>query len=146
MKQFLKFSNMHLFFPRVIACILAILGIAIIVQRVLKCKKDGTPFINLKGYRFFKADYDKIKLWGSVILFAAYIACLEPLGFLWASMIFVFLFNVLFAESINLKALFGKEKAPVVDVKNLLTSVAIAVISSTLIWFLFYKIFNITLP
>ena len=146
MKQYLKFSNMHLFFPTVIACILGILLVVIIIQRVLKCKREGTPFINLKGYHFFEPGYDKLKLWGSVVLFAAYIACLEPMGFLWASMLFVFLFNVLFAESVNFKALFGKAEGPVLRVKSLAISAVIGVVSSTLIWVLFYKIFNITLP
>ena len=137
---------MHLFFPKVIAVILVILGIALIVQRARACKKTGTPFINLKGYRFFEPGYDKLKFWGSIVLFALYIIALEPMGFLWASMLFVTLFNILYAESINFKALLGKEKAPVVDVKNLITSVIIGVVSSTIIWVLFYKIFNITLP
>ena len=119
MRQFLKFSNMHLFFPAVIGCILGVLFIVLMIQRARKCKREGVPFINLKGYRFFEPGYDKLKFWGSLILFTAYIACLEPMGFLWAGILSVTLFNILFAESINLKALFGKAEGPVVNLKAL---------------------------
>ncbi len=146
MKPYLKFSNMHLFFPTVIACILGILLVVLIIQRALRCKREGVPFINLKGYHFFTPGYDKLKLWGSLVLFVGYILCLNPLGFLVSSMIFITLFNILFAESIDLRALFHKGEGKVIHAKSLLISVVIGVVSSTLIWVLFYKIFNITLP
>lgn len=146
MGKYLKFSNMHLFFPTVIACILGILFIVLMIQRAVRCKKEGKPFISFKGYHFFEPGYDKLKLWGSLVLFIAYIACLEPLGFLVASIIFITLFNILFAESVNVKAFFHKGEGAVINAKSLLISVIIGVVSSTLIWVLFYKIFNITLP
>lgn len=146
MKELFKFKTMHLVFPTIIGCILLILGIALIIQRYRLCKKEGKPFINLKDYHFFEPGYDKLKLFGSLVLFIGYIACLVPMGFLWASILFVFLFNVLFAESINFKVLFGKAEGAVVNVKSLLISAAVAVIASTFIWWLFGIVFNITLP
>ncbi|MDO5377170.1 MAG: tripartite tricarboxylate transporter TctB family protein [Clostridia bacterium] len=135
------FSTMHWFFPKIIIGILVILGVMLIIQRIMKCKKTGTPFLNLKGYRFFQPGYDKVKFWGSIVLFIAYVASLEAIGFLAASCIFITLYNLLFAE-----AIYGPEKGFKVDWKNVGVSALIGVVSSTFIWVLFYKIFNITLP
>ena len=66
-----------------------------------------------------------------MILFIGYIACLNVIGFTITSIIFVFLFNVLYAGT-----------AP----KSLLISILIAVISSVVIAVMFGVIFNITLP
>lgn len=136
-----SFSTMHWFFPKIIIGILIILGIMLIIQRAMRCKKQGIPFVNLKGYHFFKPGYDKIKFWGSIILFIAYIALLEPLSFLWASCIFITAFNLLFSE-----AIYSEEKGLSIDLKNVGVSVLIGVVASAFIWVLFYKIFNITLP
>ena len=135
------FATMHWFFPKIIIGILIILGIMLIIERIIKCKKTGTPFINLKGYHFLTPGYDKVKFWGSIILLVAYIALLEPLHFLPASCIFITLFNLLFAE-----AIYSPKHGFKVDWKNVGVSVLIGVVSSTFIWVLFYKIFNITLP
>ena len=96
LREWLKIRNMHFFFPYLIGSICLILLVIILIQRAIKCKKEGTPFINFKGYHFFRENYDKVKLWGSVILFILYIICLPILHFAWASVIFIFLFNVLF--------------------------------------------------
>ena len=135
-----KFSTMHWFFPKIIIGILIILGALLIVQRFMKCKETGEPFIKLKGYHFLNPGYDKVKFWGSIILFIAYVAALEALSFLPASIIFITAFNLLFAE-----AIYGP-KGFKLDWKNIGVSLLIGVVSSTFIWVLFYHIFNITLP
>lgn len=146
MRVNLQVSTMHTFFPRVVLCILAILAVVMLIQRFVKCKKDGTPFINLKGYSFFVPGYDALKFWGSIVLFAAYIYCLKPLHFLPASILFLFLFNVLFAESINFKAIVGKEKAPVINMKSMIVSIVISVVAPTVIYLLFHNVFHQILP
>ena len=118
LREWLKIRNMHLFFPYLIATICAILFVIILIQRALKCKKDGTPFINFKGYHFFRENYDKVKLWGSVILFVLYIITLPVLHFAWTS----------------------------VEFKSVLISAVIALAGSWGVWYLFYQVFNITLP
>ena len=75
--------------------------------------------------------YEKVHITGTLILFIGYIACLNVIGFTITSIIFVFLFNVLYAGT-----------AP----KSLLISILIAVISSVVIAVMFGVIFNITLP
>ena len=127
---------MHLFFPMMVGVICLLLLAVIALQRFLKCRKDGTPFINLKNYRFFKPGYDKVKLWGSLILFIGYLIALPWLHFVWASVIFIFLFNVLF----------DKQKGEPFKGKSLIISALISVVCSLGVWYLFFQIFNITLP
>ncbi len=136
LKEWLKIRNMHLFFPYTIATICGILFLIILIQRAIKCKKTGTPFINFKNYHFFKPGYDKLKLWGSLILFILYIIALPKLHFAWASVIFIFLFNVLFDY---------KPEKPF-DIKSIIISLIISFAGSWGVWYLFFKVFNITLP
>lgn len=119
---------MHLFFPYLIGIICAVLFVIILIQCAFKCRKEGTPFINFKGYHFFKPGYDKVKLWGSLILFVLYIVTLPLLHFAWTSVIFIFLFNVLFEM---------KPGKPF-EFKSVLISALIALASSWGVWYLFY--------
>ena len=144
-------SVMHQFMPKAVAIILVILGIALIFQRAKECKKKGKPFINFKGYRFFEPGYDKVKFWGSVILFVLYIALLPVIHFVPAGIIFVTLYNILYTNCINLQKIFRQKEAhdydlPMVNTKDLIISVVIGVVFSVFLWVLFYKILNITLP
>ena len=136
LRDWLKIRNMHLFFPYTIGTICAILFVIILIQRFIKCRREGTPFINFKGYHFFIPGYDKLKLWGSVILFVLYVYLLPVLHFTTASMIFIFLFNVLFEM----------KPARLFEIKSVIISALIAVIGSWGVWYLFFQVFNITLP
>ncbi len=136
LRQSLKIRNLHLFFPQLIGTICLILFVIILIQRFIKCMKDGTPFINFKGYHFFTPGYDKLKFWGSLILSIGYIAALPILHFVNASMIFIFLFCLLF----------DYQKGAGIKFLSLLVSAIIAVGGSWLTWYLFFQVFNITLP
>ena len=92
--------------------------------------QEGKPFFQKPG-RFFLESYDKMKLWGTLLLFAGYIFALDVIGFTVTSLIFVFLFNVLYTGT-SKKALIG--------------SAVIAVVASLLISVMFGIVFNITLP
>lgn len=72
-----------------------------------------------------------MKLFGTLVLFAAYIIAMDILGFTAASIIFVFLFNVLYAGT---------------KPKSLAISALIAVVASIIISIAFGVIFKITLP
>ena len=151
LKEWLKMKRMHLFFPTVIAIICGILIVVVLIQRAIRCKKEGTPFINFKGYHFFVPGYDKVKFWGSLILFILYIYLLPKIHFVAAGIIFITLFNVLFTNCINLEKLFGQKNHPaynnpMVNAKDLAISVIVSVIFSVGLWLLFFKGFNITLP
>lgn len=110
--------------------VLAVLLLAIIVTEGMARVKAGGSFFAKPG-RFFIDGCDHVKLWGTLILFIAYIVCLDIIGFTVTSMIFVFLFNVLYA---------GTAK------KSLILSVILAVVSSLIIAVMFGVVFNITLP
>ncbi len=126
-----KYSTSHMFFPKIVIAILLVIGIFIIVPGLIKKIKNHEAILP-RGKKFFVEGYDKLKLFGTLILFILYVIALDLVGFLPASIIFVFLFNVLFCGT--------KEK------KSLITSAIISVVSSLTVWFLFGVVFNITLP
>jgi hypothetical protein len=125
-------SQSHLVFPKIVIGVLLILLVVMIIQAIVKARKENKPLLNLKNKKFFVENYDKIKLFGSLALFVLYVLSLELLGFLIASIVFITLFNILFAAT--------KSK------KSLINSVIISVIASFTLWFLFGYVFNITLP
>jgi hypothetical protein len=141
-----KYSTSHLVVPQIVAGILVFLAVLLLIQRALRCRKEGKRFIDLKGFRLFEKDYSKVKFWGSLILLAAYFFFLDKLHFLPASLIFIFLLNVLYDGSVNVPALLGKAEGPVIRVKSLLTSLVITGVFSVGVWYLFGVVFNITLP
>lgn len=124
------YSTEHWIMPIIVMGILAILLVAVIVTEGRARVQAGKPFFAKPG-RFFKENYDKLKLFGTLVLFAAYIFCLDIIGFTVTSLIFVFLFNVLYTG-------FGK--------KQMIMSAVITVIAVLLISVLFGVVFNITLP
>jgi len=132
-----KRSNMHLLMPTVVITILVILAIVILIQRYFRCKKEGKPFINLKGYHFFAKGFD-LKVFGiTVVLMIAYFYLLPIIHFLPASIIFLMLFNLLY----NKPMADGK-----LDKKSVLTSAVISVVGPAIIYLLFAVAFGLTLP
>lgn len=125
-------STSHLVMPRIVMVILAVLLAVIAVQRLVQCRRAGTPFINLKGYRFFRPGWDKVKLLGGIVTFMVYIYLMEFLTFLPASIISIFALNVLF----------DNERTK----KSMITSGVISVGFSVFIWLVFGVLFRITLP
>ena len=118
------YSTEHWIVPIITMGVLVVLLAAIILTEGRARVQEGKPFFQKPG-RFFLESYDKMKLWGTLLLFAGYI------GFTVTSLIFVFLFNVLYTGT-SKKALIG--------------SAVIAVVASLLISVMFGIVFNITLP
>lgn len=125
-------STSHWVMPRIVMGILVVLLVIIGIQRLIHCRKTGTPFIQLKNYRFFRPGWDKVKLLGGIVTFVAYIYLMEFLTFLPASIISIFIFNVLF----------DNERTK----KSMITSGVISVGFSVFIWLIFGVLFRITLP
>ena len=125
-------STSHWVMPRIVMGILVVLLVIIGIQRLIHCRKTGTPFIQLKNYRFFRPGWDKVKLLGDILTFVAYIYLMEFLTFLPASIISIFIFNVLF----------DNERTK----KSMITSGVISVGFSVFIWLIFGVLFRITLP
>jgi len=143
-------STSHWLFPPIIFGILAVLLALIILQRFLRCRKTGEPFLDIKGKRFFVANWDRLRLLGTVVLMVLYIYAMEWLGFLTASIIVVFLFNILYNGVDRLKELPAAMKSGKLlsssVFKSLLLSLTISVSFSFVIWYLFGSVFKITLP
>ena len=127
----IQYSTSHLFFPKIIIGILIILGVCIVVKKVVISIRTRQPLIG-KDWRFFVPGADYLMLGGSLAIFILYVWLLKIIGFLASSYICIFLYNVLFCRTLKLK--------------SLLVSLAIALISSTAVWYLFSVVFNISLP
>ena len=141
-----KYSTSHLVVPQIVGGILIILALILLVQRAMRCKKAGKPFVDFKGWRLFEKGYSKLKFWGSLIILVAYFFLLDKIHFLPASLIFIFLLNVLYDDSVNIPALLGKAEGPVIRWRPLVSSAVITVVFSVGVWYLFGSVFNITLP
>lgn len=124
------YSTEHWIVPIITMGVLVVLLAAIILTEGRARVQEGKLFFQKPG-RFFLENYDKMKLWGTLLLFAGYIFALDVIGFTVTSLIFVFLFNVLYTGT-SKKALIG--------------SAVIAVVASLLISVMFGIVFNITLP
>lgn len=126
------YSTSHTVFPRIVLGILAILAVILLIQGILKARKENRSFLSWKGTRFFTEHYDKAKLFGTIIGLVAYILLMPILGFIPASLLFIFFFNVLYAGR------WGK--------KDLAISLSIAAVETMTVWFIFGYLFEITLP
>lgn len=124
------YSTQHWIVPRIVIAVLLVLLITIVVSEGTARVKSGGSFF-VKPGSFFIENCNHVKLWGTLVLFVAYIYCLDIIGFTVTSIIFVFLFNVLYAG---------------ISRNSLILSVILAVVGSLVISVLFGVIFNITLP
>ena len=124
------YSTEHWIVPMIIMVILLILLLAIIVTEGSNRVKNKEKFFN-KSKKVFCENCDHLKFWGTLILFVGYIACLNIIGFTVTSIIFVFLFNLLYTG---------------ITKKAVITSLILSVVSALIISILFGVIFNITLP
>ncbi len=144
-----KFSQAHLIVPRIIGWILAILLVAVILKNVIKSLKNHKPLFN-KDFRLFVKDWDKVKLIGYFVLLILYPLAMQAIHFLPASIIFMFLFNILFNGVEHVKgfvaAIKAKEGWSNPSFRSIIVSLIVSVVSSVLIWLIFGTLFKITLP
>jgi hypothetical protein len=143
-------STSHWIFPPIILGILALLLAVMTVQRAIRCRRAGQPFFDWEKMRFFEPGCDKLKLSGSVVLFVLYIYAMEYIGFLAASIVFVFLYSVLFYGVERLKeipaALRSGKPWSSAALRSVCVSLALSALFSTAVWFLFARVFRVTLP
>ena len=143
-------SKSHWIMPPIVIGILCLLGIIMFVQYVLQRRKDGKEIICLNNYSFFKKNWDKRKLLGTLLMFILYIKSMEYFGFVAASIVFIFLFNVIFAGIEKFKGMFegikSKEFYKNKDFKSIINSAVISIVFVIGVWVIFGQIFQITLP
>lgn len=126
----IKFSESHLVGPRIILWVLGITGSWIIISYLMRLKKENKKIKFSK--KFFIENYDKFKFYGTLVLLFGYVYSLNLLGFLLATIIFMFVSTLFF---------FGSFKP-----KTLLISAISSLVTSFSVWYVFGTIFNITLP
>lgn len=129
------YSTQHWIMPKILITIIIILGAIIFFLEGRARVKKGGSFIPKFSGKFFAENYDKVKFWGTIALIAAYFFCLDKIGFTVCSIIFLILFNTLFAGKDRLK-----------DKKYHINSVIISVVACVLISIVFGTAFAITLP
>jgi hypothetical protein len=137
-----KPSTAHWIFPPIIIGVLIVLLFIMALRRAIKCVRGKKPFVSLKGNIFPAENRDKFKLLGTIALLALYIASMELIGFLGASILCLFLYNLLYTGFPVLKLHKGNTSA----IRSIAVSAAISVAASAGVWFLFSRVFKITLP
>ncbi len=133
----IDFDQSHLFFPRIIIALVLILGLVIVVvnfRPVLRAIRTGQ-------YQFFVKNADFFRLIATLALIPAYfwgmdfIGMMLPnmgLGFLLASIPFVFLMSMLYCHERTRR--------------NLILITANALIAPTLVWVVLYHFFLVSMP
>lgn len=119
-------------FPKIVFYILIFLLVIMLVQAVMKAKKENRPLFNFKDKKFFVENPDKVKLFGTLILLIVYVVSMKLIGFIPSSILSLTLFNLLYAAKR--------------DKREIRNSIGISIVETMLIWVVFGYMFNITLP
>ncbi|WP_417505181.1 tripartite tricarboxylate transporter TctB family protein [Marinomonas gallaica] len=133
----IDFDQSHLFFPRIIITLVAILAVVILVTNfrpVMRAIRSGR-------YQFFVKNADFFRLLATLALIPAYFWLMDfigmalpnmGLGFLLSSIPFVFLMSMLYCH----------EKTR----RNVIIISANALIAPTFVWVVLYHFFLVSMP
>lgn len=134
-KVTIDFETSHLLFPTIIACVLAMLGMAILVRDRKRIAASGSHWSAI----FSKMD--KFRFFGTLFLTVLYFSLMVPIGDFWpntgygfliCSIPFMFLTGILFLHD------FSK--------RTILPIIITALIAPTVVWWLFTELFFLSLP
>ncbi len=134
-KVTIDFQSSHLLFPIIIGCVLAVLGLAIVIRERSRIAVSGDHWRNIFS------QMNKFQFFGTLALTLAYFSLMVPvgdywpntgLGFLLCSIPFVFLAGLQFMHTRT--------------ARSVLILALVAVCVPSLIWWLFTEIFFLTLP
>jgi hypothetical protein len=123
----MTYSEYHLLFPRITISLLIIIGALLLITNLIKKVKAGDG-----RFRFFSKNYDKRKLYGTVILLVLYGVTLDILGFILSTVIFVILSTLLYIGNLQKK--------------SLIISITSSIATTFVFWYVFGQLFDITLP
>jgi hypothetical protein len=135
----IDFDQSHLFFPRIIMCLLLLLLAIIAVLYGRKFFQDIRA--GRRHVRFFQENYDKIRLFGTIIgvviyfVLMDYVGTLFPntgLGFLLVSIPFMLFLSLLYVHDLD-------RKKTIIILLN-------STIAPLTAWYILGNLFNITLP
>jgi hypothetical protein len=138
----IDFPTSHLFFPRIMIGVIVVLLVAIAIKGIVPRMIKGTLRETMRKYHFFELGSDKLKLLSTVVVIVAYFILMsfigrflpnQGFGFLIMSIPFMLGTSLLFA---------GREVAA----KHKLSIILTGVLTPLGAWFLFGRLFLITLP
>ena len=135
----INFDTSHLLFPSIIEWALVVLLAAIAVvhgPRLVSQWRQGSMAQRVRGW-----DVDKKRLYGCLVLTPIYFAAMEPVGEIYPNAGIGFLLTS-FVYGLALSWLFVRDNN---RRKTVLMSLT-AIITPTVVWFVFAHIFRITLP
>ena len=134
-KVTVDFDTSHLLFPTLVACVIGLLGLAIVIRERHAILASGTYW---KGVL---SKIDKQRFFGTLVLTLVYFSLMIPVGNIWpntgmgfliCSIPFVFLSGLLFMHDRSVR-------------QSILLAV-VAVVAPTFVWWLFTYPFFLTLP
>lgn len=130
----IDFSSYHLVFPYAIGTLLVVLLLAMGIKRAVSAvsARSAESDAAKAQFRFFDAGFDWKKLFGTLACTVAYVLLLDPLGFLFSSVLFIFVISLVFKPKFTPRALIGPA--------------ANAVLTPLVLWLVFGQMFDITLP
>lgn len=135
----IDFEQSHLFFPRIILFLL--IGMLCLILIVYRDKVFAILQNPREALRFFDEHADKLRLFITIVLVTAYLYGMDfvggffpnlGLGFLFCSIVFVFLLSFVFVEELNQRVLM------IISCN--------AVFAPLLVWYVLGSLFQITLP
>lgn len=115
------------FMPRIYAVALLVLNLALIIQGIGKLKKNQEPSEEQKKREW--SITQALPVIFSILLIAVYIFLIEKIGFLIATIFYLFFQAMILAKK-----------------KNYMGLILFAVITAAVIYFLFVKLLNVQLP
>jgi len=127
----IDFNDYHLVFPIAIGTLLAVLLVAIGIKAIIARFREGSDK-ERQGFRFFDRGFDWKKLFGSLVCMVLYVLLLTPLGFLAASILFILAISMIYNPTSNKRVLAG--------------ITANAICTPLVIWLVFGRLLDITLP
>ncbi len=131
----IDFKTSHTLFPTVIACVLAVLGLAIVIRDRQRILQAGAT------WRATFADMDKIRFFGALGLTLLYFSLMVPVGNIWPNTGLGFLIcSIPFVMATGI--LFMHERT----FRAILPLAIIATVGPTFVWWLFTYPLFLTLP
>ena len=138
----IDFEQSHLFFPRIIVTILAILLVIIVAKHFVTRARDREEGKKRERFRFFEENYDKLRLWGTIGLMVIYFFAMDFVGQLFPNQGFGFLFTSIPFMVLVSFLFVGKSKIR----ERLLPILLSSILTPLIVWFVLGRLFYITLP
>lgn len=131
----IDFKSSHTLFPTVIACVLAVLGLVIVIRDRQRILQAGAT------WRATFADMDKIRFFGALGLTLLYFSLMVPVGNIWPNTGMGFLIcSIPFVLGSGL--LFMHERT----FRTIVPLAIVAAVGPTFVWWLFTYPLFLTLP